>query len=110
MELNPATCKEIVKNFMPNHNFLLRPIVIGNNTVERVNKYKVLGVILRNDLKWGDHIEYIYKNASNKLDLIRVSKLSGVRPSNILKVYLSIIRPTVDLNTVFQSDKLSQLF
>ena len=82
MKLNPAKCKEMVISFMPNHNFLLRPIVIGNNAIERVNKYKILGVVVRNDLKWDDHIEYIYKNACKKSCLLMILKQSGIELVN----------------------------
>ena len=44
MKLNPLKCKEMLTNFMHTDNFILRPIVVGNNVVERVNNYKLLGV------------------------------------------------------------------
>ena len=33
-------------NFMRNDNFAIRPIVLGNNTVEHVITYKLLGIII----------------------------------------------------------------
>ena len=44
MRLNPKKCKEMLVNSMHNRNFSLTSIVIGCNTVERVNTYKLLGV------------------------------------------------------------------
>ena len=41
MKLNP---KEMLINFMSNHNFIVDPIVISSNTIERVITYKLLGV------------------------------------------------------------------
>ena len=61
MKLNPKKCKEMLINFMHNDNFAIRPIVLGNNTVERVTTYKLLSIIISNDLKWGEHIDYIPK-------------------------------------------------
>ena len=46
MKLNPKKCKEMLINFMYNNNFAIRPIVLGNNTVERVTTYKLLGILL----------------------------------------------------------------
>ena len=40
-------------SFLDNPKVLLNPIVIGNNVVEQVKCYKILGVILSNDLKNG---------------------------------------------------------
>ena len=44
-------------------NFTTRPIVLGNNTVECVTTYKLLGIIISNDLKWGEHIDNISKKS-----------------------------------------------
>jgi hypothetical protein len=72
MKLNPRKCKEMLINFLHNPIFLLRPIQIGNNIIERVITYKSLGVILSSDLKWNPHIEYIVKKANKKLYPLRV--------------------------------------
>ena len=93
MKLNPKKCKEMLINFLRNPNFLLRPIQIGNNVIERVTTYKSLGVILSNDLKWNSHIVYIVKKANKKLYPLRVLRRAGVDQNNLLKVYLCTVRP-----------------
>ena len=45
--IKPAKCKEMFINF-PSHNSQTNPIVIGNNIIERVENYKILGVIMNN--------------------------------------------------------------
>ena len=53
MKLNPTACKykEMFVNFLHNYlNVLLNPIIIGNNVIEQVKCYKILGIILSNDL------------------------------------------------------------
>ena len=72
MKLNPKKCKEMLINFMQNDNFTTRSIVLGNNTVERVTTYKLLGIIISNDLKWSKHIDYISKKASKRLYSLRM--------------------------------------
>ena len=67
MKLNPKKCKEMLINFMQNDNFTTRPIVLGNNTVERVTTYKLLGIMTSNDLKWSKHIDYISKKGAKRL-------------------------------------------
>ena len=70
MKLNPLKCKKMVINFMHNVNFILRPLVIGSNVVERVNNCKLLGVQLSEDLKWNKHVERcIYKKACSRYTL-----------------------------------------
>ena len=74
---------------MYNDNFILRPIVIASDVIERVNKYRLLGVILRDDLKWNDHIDYIYKKACKRSYILRILKRVEIEPRLILKVYIS---------------------
>ena len=73
-----------------------RPIVLGNNTVECVTTYKLLGIIISNDLKWNEHIDYISKKASKRLYSLRILKKVGVSREGILKVYLTTIRPFLE--------------
>ena len=51
MRLNPIKCKEMLINFMSYPNFTLRPLVVGNNCIERVSTYKILGVFFDSDLR-----------------------------------------------------------
>ena len=63
MRLNPTKCKEMHINFLRNSNCLINPIIIGGNVIKSVNTYKILGVIMDNDLKWNSHVDYIIKKA-----------------------------------------------
>ena len=74
MKLNPKNCKEMLINFMHHHYFSLRAITIGNTSVERVSSYKLLGITISNDLKWGPHVRTIVKKASKRLYALRVLK------------------------------------
>ena len=73
--------------------FTTRPIILSNNTVERVTTYKLLGIIISNDLKWSEHINRISKKASKRLNCLRILEKVGVK---ILKVYLTTFRPTLE--------------
>ena len=75
----------------------MRHFVIGSNVVERVTNYKLLGVQLSEDLKWNKHVDYIYKKACKKIIYpLRVLRRVGVEQRNILKVYLTTIRPVLE--------------
>ena len=65
---------------------------IGNNTVECVTTYKLLGIIISNDLKWNEHIDYISKKATKRLYYLRILKKVGANREGTVKVYLTIIR------------------
>ena len=52
MKLNPKKCKEMYVNFMKNSITAMRPISVGvgNQEVERVRTYKLLGVLMGHSL------------------------------------------------------------
>ena len=79
MGLNPKKCKEMVVNFMGNPNTIMRPLYIGNQIVERISSYKLLGVINNENLKWNCHVDYITAKASKKLYVVRLLKRAGVQ-------------------------------
>ena len=95
-KLNPKKGKEMLINYMQYDNFTTRPIVLGTNTVECVTTYKLLGIIVSNDLKWNEHINYISKKASKRLYSLRILKKVGVNREGILKVYLTTIRRVLE--------------
>ena len=79
MGLNPKKCKEMVVSVMGNPNTIMRPLYIGNQIVERISSYKLLGVINNENLKWNCHVDYITAKASKKLYVVRLLKRAGVQ-------------------------------
>ncbi len=51
---------------------------------------------MSSDLKWNCHVDYIIKKASKKLYSLRVLRRAGVEKDNILKVYLTTVRPVLE--------------
>ena len=96
MKLSPTKCKEMLINFMSNHNFIVNPVVIGRNTIERVMTYKLLGVYVSNDLKWNHHVEVIVQKGNRRLYSLRVLKQYGAPPASLAKVYTTIVRPVIE--------------
>ena len=96
MKLNLVKCKDTLINFMHNHNFILNSIVLGNNTIENVNTYKLLGVHISSDLKLNCHVEYITKKTNKRLYSIGILKRSGAPQIQLVKVYVSLIRPILE--------------
>ena len=71
-------------------------VVICNNVIERVNSIKVLGVYVNNKLNWSDHIDYIYKKASQRVFNIIMLKRSGIKTKDLCQIYCSIIRSIME--------------
>ena len=83
-------------NFMLYPNFTLRLLVVGNNCIERVSTYKILGVFIDSDLRWNSHVDYIYKKACKKLYSLRILRRAGVDQASMLKVYTSSVRSLLE--------------
>ena len=83
-------------NFMSNHNFVINPIILGNNVIERISTYKLLGVYISSDLKWDYHIDYIVKKANKRLFSLRILKQCGATPVALAKVFVTIVRPILE--------------
>ena len=88
MKLNPTKCKEMLINFMSNHNFIVNSIVVGGNSIERVVANKLPGVYISNDLKWNHHVELIVKKGNKRL-------YSGAPPASLANVYITVVRPVL---------------
>ena len=77
-------------------NFTLRPLVVSNNSMERVSTYKILGVFIHSDLRWNSHVDYIYKKARKRLYSLRILRRAGVDQASMLKVYTSSVRSLLE--------------
>ena len=104
MRLNPIKFKEMLINFMLYLNFPLRPLVVGNNGIERLSTYKIIGVFINIDLKLNSHVDRIYKKACKKLYSLRILRRAGVDQDSMLKVYTSSVRSVLEYTVrVWQS-------
>lgn len=63
---------------------------------------KDLGIYISSDLKWADHISFIYNKASVKAyQILKTFQTNNF--STLLKLYLTYIRPILEHNTVLWS-------
>ena len=67
MKLNPKKCKEMVINFIANPSIVIRPTCTENQAVETVTTCKLLGVTIREDLKWNSHVHYFIAKVAKRL-------------------------------------------
>ena len=94
MKLKPKKYKEMCVCFLKNKPDL-QPITIYGNQIEKVSSHKLLGVVMQDDLKWSNHIDVITKKGSKRLHILRVLRCSLIPANDLLKVYLSLIRPVL---------------
>jgi Domain of unknown function (DUF1891) len=81
------------------HTVLSNPppqIVVNDDTVERVTSFKLLGIIIANNLNWDQHVASIYAKANKRLHFLKLLKRSSVTVDDLLQYYKSVIRPTIE--------------
>ena len=98
MRINATKTKEIVICFCRNDNHVasIPRIVIDNNDIERVTQANVLGVTLSSDLTWNAHVDTIVSKARKRVFTIYQLKRAGIRQCDLLRVYVSVIRPVLE--------------
>jgi len=70
-KLNSLKCKELRIDFRRESNLVTVPLEANGNAFEIVKSVKILGVTVRNDLKWNDHVDNITAKASRRIYLLR---------------------------------------
>ena len=67
------------------------------NNLEVIDSFKLLGVMVSNDLKWEINTDYICSKARKKIFLIRNMKLSGLSTTELIDAYKKEIRSLVEM-------------
>ena len=94
--INARKTKEMIICFCRNDSHDPR-IVIDDNDIERVTQAKVLGVTLSADLRGNAHVDTIvYKARKRVFFTIYQLKRAGIRQCDLLRVYMSVIRPVLE--------------
>ena len=70
-------------------------IEISNTRLERVNKFKYLGVLLDNTLSWKDHVEYIGNKTLSRLGILRRAREVLPKPTCQM-LYNTLVLPLFD--------------
>jgi hypothetical protein len=109
MKLNPKKCKEMVASFLKYDLQCIDSIYISGSPVERVCCYKLLGVIISQDLTWNRHVDYILKKANSRLYALRQLKKAGLTQHDLLKIYCSLVRSCIEYASPVWSDLTQNL-
>ena len=56
-------CKDMVVNFWKYQPTVITPIQLNGIVIDRVSSYKLLGVIISDDLSWNEHCDSILKKS-----------------------------------------------
>jgi hypothetical protein len=95
MQLNESKTKEILIDFSITKFSDFTPISIDGVKIGRVNEAKLLGVIVREDLKLNLHVAAITMKAGQRIHVLAQMKRAGVSAPDIVMMYCAKIRPVL---------------
>ena len=98
MRINSKMSKEMIIRFTQDVNFkkCVPNITIAGIPVEVVKHAKLLGVILSDDLTWNMHVDSIVKKAAKRVYMLYQLKRVGIRQTDLVNVYVSVVRPVLE--------------
>ena len=97
MKPNPRKCKDMVIYFGRKFTKESVPVLmVGGESIERVNSFKLLGVIFNSRLTWDNHVSYILSKVAKRFYIIFQLARIGVPPCDIILIYVSLIRSILE--------------
>ena len=96
MKVNYKKTKVILFNNCKKWDFMPELEMEGHQ-LELAEEMKVLGVVMRSDMKWSSNTKYIVDKAYSRLWMMRRLKILGVGPDHIKDVYLKQVRSVLEL-------------
>ena len=97
MQINAKKTKEMVIYFGKKFAKDAVPFVtFTSDQIERVDTFKLLGVMFSSDLSWGPHVLYLLSKVSKRYYLIFQLARVGVAHHDIILIYCAIIRSVLE--------------
>ena len=97
LQLNRGKCKYMIVS--KKHRATLNTgvsLCLGGTTLEEVECYKYLGVLVKNNLTWSDHIAGICSKAKQILGMLYRQFYNNSSPETLKQLYLSLVRPHLE--------------
>jgi len=97
MLINEIKTKELLINFWTETDIYLVPVItVHGKVIERVDSFTLLGVVVSSHLSWHAHLTYTLKKVSTRICCINYSAHAGITESDIIQVYISIVRSVLE--------------
>ena len=95
-KLNWLKCKELRIDFRGESNLRTVSLKANGNAFETGKSAKILGVTVRNDLKWNDHVDNITAKASRRIYLLKQLKRAGIDLKSLIQFYCACIHSVLE--------------
>ena len=97
MIVNETKTKEMLIHFGTKSSQNTVPCIsINGKEIERIESFKLLGVVISSDLSWQPHVDFILKKAAKRIYCIHYLVRAGIRDKDIIIIYCSIIRSILE--------------
>jgi hypothetical protein len=96
MNINTKNTKEMLLGPVTSHPLTNIAINKGQGIVEQESSFKLLGVVITNNLQWEEHATSICAKVNKRLHFLKLLKRAGVTTADLLQYYKSVIRPVVE--------------
>ena len=90
LNLNVKKTKEMIVDFRKKKTEI-HPIIINNENVEIVTKYKYLGCIIDDKLNWSENASNVYKKANQRLYFVRKLKKMNINKELLTMFYTTTV-------------------
>ena len=107
MILNQKKTKNMIFNFSKNHQFQIR-LNENKENIDVVDKFKLLGTIITNDLKWNKNTEYLTKKAWKCMQLLNNAAKFTSQKNDLKSIYTTFIRPVLEQSSPVWSSSLTE--
>ena len=107
MILNLKKTKCMVFNFTENYQFGTR-LQLKDENLEIVDRAKLLGVIITDDLKWEANTESLVKRANMRMELLRKVASFGTNAEEKRNIYILFIRSVLEQSCVVWHSSLTK--
>ena len=97
VSLNEKKFKELIIYFGSKYSSNdIPPIIVNGSIVERVDSFKLLGVIISSDLSWEKHVNYIVNKASKRMHCVRILVKICAPVDDVIMIYCSVVRSVLE--------------
>ena len=103
MKLNVEKTQYMLFNFSTNYQFNTR-LNLNGSKIDQVHQTKLLGLVLRDDLKWKSNTDELTRRAYSRMLILRNLYKFDVPVEDLLEIYVLYIRSVVEQSaTVWHS-------
>ena len=97
MQLNEKKSKVMIINFTDNNQFSTR-IKMNGSLLDIIDSTRLLGTVVRSDMKWHDNTQYITQQGYQRMTMLRKLYEFDIHKEDLVLMYTMYIRSVLEFN------------